>query len=114
VTAGDQTLGILYNFLQHGKIYFFQSGISYGPDRRLKPGLVTHACAIQHYLDLGFSQYDFMVGDAQYKKTLAKSSAPLAWVVFSRPTFKTSFIQSLRQLKQRLKRNAKPKFSTWS
>lgn len=114
VTAGGQTLGILYNFQQNGKIYFFQSGINYGSDRRLKPGLVTHACAIQHYMDLGFSQYDFLAGDAQYKRSLAKTSAPLAWVVFSRPSFKTSFIQSLRRLKQRLKRNAKPRFSTWS
>lgn len=114
VTAGEHTLGILYNFMQNGKIYFFQSGFNYCRDSRLKPGLVTHACAVQHYLDHGFSQYDFLVGDARYKKSLAKNSAPLAWIVFSRPTLKASFIDWLRGMKRRMKWNSKPTFSTWS
>lgn len=114
VTAGDQTIGVLYNFVRNGKVSFFQSGFNYACNRRLKPGLVTHACAIQHYLDHGFRQYDFLVGDARYKESLAKNSASLAWVVFSRPTFKTLLIESLRVMKRRMKRNPKPKFSTWS
>jgi len=114
VTAGDQTLGVLYNFVQNGKVYFFQSGFNYAHDRHLKPGLVTHACAIQHYLDHGFKQYDFLVGDARYKKSLAKSSAPLAWVVFSRATLKSFIIQSLRRMKRRVKRDVERQFSTWS
>jgi CelD/BcsL family acetyltransferase involved in cellulose biosynthesis len=114
VSAGGQTIGILYNFVQDGTIYFFQSGFNYCGDRRLKPGLATHACAIQYCLDNGFSKYDFLVGDARYKRSLAKHSAPLAWVVFPRPTSKTIVIDSLRFLKRRTKRDKQPQFSTWS
>ena len=114
VTAGGETIGILYNFVQDGRIYFFQSGFNYGGDRHLKPGLATHACAIQHYLESGFSKYDFLVGDARYKRSLAKHSAPLAWVLFPRQTFKTFIIDSLRFLKRRTKRDKQPQFSTWA
>jgi len=114
VSAGDQTIGILYNFVQDGRIYFFQSGFNYCGDGRLKPGLATHACAIQYYLDSGFSKYDFLVGDARYKRSLAKHSAPLAWTVFPRQTIKTILIDSLRFLKRRTKRDKQPQFSTWT
>jgi CelD/BcsL family acetyltransferase involved in cellulose biosynthesis len=114
VTAGAETIGILYNFVQDGKVYFFQSGFNYGGDRRLKPGLATHACAIQYYLEKGFSKYDLLVGDARYKRSLAKHSAPMAWVLFPRQTFKIFIIDSLRFLKRRTKRDKQTQFSTWA
>lgn len=102
VAAGDQTLGVLYNFVEKGKIYFFQSGFNYGPDPRLQPGLVTHACAIEHYLNRGFSEYDFLAGAARYKASLAKNSRYLLWVSFARPSIKRSSIELLRLLKRRM------------
>lgn len=103
VSADEETVGILYNFVQDRKIYFFQSGFNYKHDRRLKPGLVTHAYAIQHYLDAGFSEYDFLAGDARYKASLAKERGELAWVVFARPSVKGASIELLRVLKRRMK-----------
>jgi CelD/BcsL family acetyltransferase involved in cellulose biosynthesis len=96
-------VGVLYNFVQDGKVYFFQGGFNYQEDKHLKPGLATHACAIQHYLDLGFRDYDFMVGDARYKSSLAPSSRALAWVVFRRSSIKLATIDLLRAVKRTFK-----------
>jgi hypothetical protein len=104
VSCGSQTIGVLYNFLQAGKVYFFQSGFDYNNDGRFKPGLITHACAIQHYLGLGFREYDFLAGDVRYKRSLATSSRPLAWVVFARPSIKLACIEMMRAIKRRLRR----------
>lgn len=103
VAADEETIGILYNFVQGGKIYFFQSGFNYARDRRLHPGLVTHCSAIQRYMEMGFNEYDFLAGDARYKASLAKHSKPLAWVVFARPGIKRASIELLRVIKRRLK-----------
>ena len=102
VTAGEETVGILYNFVERDKVYFYQSGFHYRPDKRLKPGLVTHVCAIRLCLEAGYSDYDFLVGEARYKKSLAKDARPLAWVVFSRPSVKLALIELLRTMKARM------------
>jgi len=101
VTAGEETVGVLYNFVQRGKVYFFQSGFNYSPGRHLKPGLVTHACAIRHCLEQGFDDYDFLAGEARYKRSLANDCRPLASVVFARPSIKLALIEFLRALKRR-------------
>jgi CelD/BcsL family acetyltransferase involved in cellulose biosynthesis len=105
VSAGNKTVGILYNFVQDRKVCFFQSGFNYALAPKLKPGLVTHACAIQKYLDSGFAQYDFLVGEARYKTSLAKSCGSLAWVTFGRPNVKLAVIELLRVIKRSVKRN---------
>ena len=53
VSAGAQTVGVLYNFVYRGKVYFYQCGFHYTGDRRLSPGRVTLAMAIQYSLDAG-------------------------------------------------------------
>jgi CelD/BcsL family acetyltransferase involved in cellulose biosynthesis len=103
VAAGDQTIGILYNFVKNGKVYFFQSGFNYSGDKHLKPGLVTHVFAIKYCLDAGFKDYDFLAGDAQYKRSLAKDCRQLAWVVFPRPRVKLVVIERLRAIKRLLR-----------
>lgn len=103
VTAGEETVGILYNFIQNAKVSFYQSGFNYKPNKQLKPGLVTHSCAIRACLALGFDDYDFLAGDARYKRSLAKNWRQLAWVVFSRPSKKLAVIEFLRGVKRRLR-----------
>ncbi|MGA7924668.1 MAG: GNAT family N-acetyltransferase [Candidatus Sulfotelmatobacter sp.] len=107
VTVGDETVGILYNFIQKGKVYFFQSGFNYSPNKHLKPGLVTHTCAIQHCLEQGFDDYDFLAGEARYKRSFANDCRPLAWVVFARPSIKLALIEFLRALKRRVNSRAR-------
>ncbi|HZR67078.1 MAG TPA: GNAT family N-acetyltransferase [Terriglobales bacterium] len=106
VSAGTETIGVLYNFVRDGKVYFFQSGFQYKPDKRLKPGLVTHVCAIQYCLQAGFSEYDLLAGDARYKRSLAKDCRQMAWVVFARPSLKLGLIERLRAVKRLLKKSS--------
>ena len=50
--AGDHSFGWLYNFVDRGSIFFYLSGFAFEEDNKLKPGLVTHALAIEHHLSL--------------------------------------------------------------
>jgi hypothetical protein len=100
VSAGTETIGVLYNFVRNGKVYFFQSGFRYDEPKQLKPGLVTHALAIRHCLQAGFKEYDFLAGDARYKRSLARSCRAMAWVVFPKPHMKLALISTLRVVKR--------------
>ena len=84
IAAGDEEIGYLYNFRGGDTIWFFQSGFSYEKDARYKPGLTTHACAIEHYMALGLHEYDFLPGDARYKRSLAKQERMRYWTTVYR------------------------------
>jgi hypothetical protein len=104
VTAGDQTVGYIYNFLRNGKVYFYQSGFAYEEDAKLKPGLVTHYLAAQDYWKRGFVEYDFMAGDARYKTSLAKSVRTLHWSWVERSNARMKLVKIARKAKHFLRR----------
>jgi CelD/BcsL family acetyltransferase involved in cellulose biosynthesis len=100
--AGDEPIGALYSFLFRGRVYFYQSGFRYDRDSRLKPGLLTHYLAIQRCLgDAGLLEYDFLAGDAQYKRSLATHTRPLEWTVVRRATVPSLVFRGLRSVKRR-------------
>jgi hypothetical protein len=74
-----QTIGCLYNFVSHGRVLMYQTGINPDVDDKIKPGYLTHLFAIQHNAREGHAQYDFLGGDAQYKKSLSTDSTRLVW-----------------------------------
>jgi len=92
-------LGGLYNFLYKGRIYFYLSGLRTEADSHLKPGLLLHAMAIQHYQYRHFDYYDFMGGEARYKQSLGSQHSMLQLVSFQRPRFKLKLEQGARRLK---------------
>jgi CelD/BcsL family acetyltransferase involved in cellulose biosynthesis len=102
VRAGEQSFAALYNFVLDGKVYFYQSGVRSGLDRRIKPGLAAHICAVSHYLKAGLHEYDFLAGEAQYKQSLSTDSRELSWVVFQRPRLRLRMLALLRRTKGRL------------
>lgn len=99
VSAGATVIGYLYNFTHLGKVYFFQSGFVYDADARLKPGMLTHSMSIEHYRRQGSREYDFLAGDAQYKRALAKHSRSLSWTTVYRDRPWLRFILGLRRFK---------------
>jgi CelD/BcsL family acetyltransferase involved in cellulose biosynthesis len=100
--AGGRTIGILYNFVWAGKVYFYQCGFDYTLHARLSPGIVTLAHAVQHYIDTGYDDFDFLSGEASYKRMLSTNSRDLVWAVFRRPNLRVRIGGAARAGKRRL------------
>ena len=79
LSAGQQQLGYLYNFVSFGTVYNYQSGFSYSGDNRDRPGLLAHAMAIERAMSQGCGAYDFLAGDASYKARFGENSGSLIW-----------------------------------
>lgn len=65
---GDSLLGVLYGLQEDGWFGFYLSSIKPVDDNRLRLGLYMHHMAIKSLSDSGVSVYDFMAGEARYKK----------------------------------------------
>ena len=107
ITAGSELIGYLYNFIYNRKVYFYLSAFHYQDDPKIKPGLVSHALAVQYYLDKGLSIYDFMAGDARYKSNLGNSKSKLYWLIVQRKKLKFTMEEFLRASKQAIERAIK-------
>ena len=104
VRSAKNVIGYLYNFTTEKKVYFFQSGFVYEVGSKLSPGLLTHTLCIEHYRQNGFCEYDFLAGDAQYKRTLAKEMRFLYWTVAYRNTLWSRLQLLARRVKWTLQR----------
>ena len=87
ITAGSETVGLLYTFFYRGDAYLYQNGFAYEADSRLKPGLVSHVLALEHCRQRGIAQYRLLAGESCYKKSLATNSYVLHWLTIRRPRF---------------------------
>lgn len=105
VLAGEKIVGYLYNFIRDKRVYMIQSGFNYENDTSLHPGYVTHYMAIEYNLNAGNSIYDFLAGDARYKRSMSSNSTRLLWVTLQKQRlrlrierlFKTVAIYLLRK-----------------
>jgi len=75
--AAGEPVAAVYNIVWNNKIYFYQSGRKMDVPKKLKPGIALHALAIQHAIDEGLGEYDFLGGRAQYKAQLSTHSRKL-------------------------------------
>lgn len=86
VSAGAHEVGYLYGFVHHGWVSAYQSGFDFSGDaQHLRPGLVCHLMAIEHYRAAGMRIYDFLGGEARYKRSFAEHEARLVWLDSKRP-----------------------------
>lgn len=104
VTAGDEVVGYLYNFVRNGHVYFYQSGFKYAEDSKLRPGLVCHYLAIMHNLKSDNRIYDFLAGPQRYKQSLGNSSVKMVWIAFQKPRLVFAAERLFMRVKQLLKR----------
>ena len=102
ISAGGEPIGYLYNFVASGRVLAYQSGFRYADDNKQKPGLVSHALAIQHSIDNAADTYDFLMGDNQYKRSLATDRAQMHWMEVRRPLLRFQVEDALRAAKSRL------------
>jgi CelD/BcsL family acetyltransferase involved in cellulose biosynthesis len=100
LTAGEETFGVLYNFIAGGRAYNYQSGFKAESDNQFAPGFSAHSLAIAHYRAKGFSAYDLMAGEADYKRRLAREGETLTSLVIER----RSVLQRAKSLARRFRR----------
>lgn len=106
--AGEQCIGYTYNLLSNGNVFFYLSGINYlEASNRFQPGLVLHTYAVSYYTEQGYTRYDFMGGDSQYKRSLSNFQYELFMVRLIRKDWLTAIFQTLKMLKTKIfKRNS--------
>jgi CelD/BcsL family acetyltransferase involved in cellulose biosynthesis len=81
ITAGERVVGYLYNLVHQGVVAAYQSGFDFSDDAdRLRPGLICHLLAIEHYRRAGMRRYDFLGGEARYKRGFSNAEAELLWL----------------------------------
>lgn len=100
--AGDEAFGWLYNFVCRGQVLFYLSGFRAESDNRLKPGLVTHALAVERHLKAGAAVYDFMGGTNRYKTSLGQPGPDIIALALQKKTPVLLLESAARGLKRRL------------
>ena len=96
-SAGGETVGCLYGMVDRGRLLFYQGGLADSVDSKVKPGLVAHALCMQECLERGIDAYDFLAGDARYKRELATEETHVAWGRLSRATPRARLSGALRR-----------------
>lgn len=99
---GATTLGCLYNLIANGRVLFYQSGFAATDDPVLKPGLVSHAAAIEHAASAGHAIYDLLAGNARYKLSLAIGATRLCWLRIQRTLLRFALEKRARSSKHAL------------
>lgn len=84
LSAGNRTLGYLYNFVRNGVVSSYQSGLA-DDEPGLRPGYVCHALAIDHYAAKGLRTYDFLAGTNRLKESFGVETYQLSWLQVRRP-----------------------------
>ncbi|HSI23378.1 MAG TPA: hydrolase 1, exosortase A system-associated [Methylophilaceae bacterium] len=102
VTAGEDTIGILYNFNSQNHVCNYQAGLVYDEDPKLKPGLVCHALAIEMNIMLGNKSYDFLMGDSQYKRSLSTQEGMMYWMTLRQQKVRFQIEHAAKQARYKL------------
>ena len=83
VAAGARVVGYLLNLRDQTRVLAYQSGFDYaGAGAHEKPGLTCHHAAIERARAEGAAEYDFLAGDARYKRSLGNAVRELHWLVW--------------------------------
>lgn len=80
VTAGEQDVGFLYNVAWRKEVSNIQCGFKYLPDNRWRPGYASHLLAAAAAGEEGYRYYDLLMGDDEYKRSIARPGRQLVWL----------------------------------
>jgi CelD/BcsL family acetyltransferase involved in cellulose biosynthesis len=70
IAAGDTDVGYLYNIRWRRTVAMVQSGFVEPASNAHRPGFVCHLLAMAYNAARGVTEYDFLGGDAEYKRVL--------------------------------------------
>jgi hypothetical protein len=98
-----KTIGYLYSFVYRGDVLFYQSGFSYNTENVYRPGLVSHYYAILHNTVKGMKTYDFLAGEADYKRSLSTNIVKMYWMRWIKSPRRYRIEKNLLALKNHVK-----------
>lgn len=71
VQTSQLVLGYSLNLIVGDTVYFYCSGINHTIAKgQSKPGYTMHYLIMKHYAERGYKKYDFLGGEARYKRSL--------------------------------------------
>lgn len=102
VTAGNRTVGYLLNLHAAGRVGAYQSGFDYADTApHEKPGLTSHAAAAEQARLAGAHEYDFLAGDARYKRSLAGERRHMHWFGWQSTWSAPGLLATVQRLRER-------------
>ncbi len=113
LTLNNEILGSCYYFQQGDKVYFYLSCLKPANNNRIKLGLIMHYLMVEWLITNNhtISEYDFLAGDARYKRSLANKNDSYTKITIQKQTTKFAIEAALKQLKERLTQYFSPKNS---
>lgn len=98
VRDGQRSVGCLYGFVDGDRLLFYQGGLAPSDDNRARPGLVAHLQFLRACHARGLRTYDFLAGDARYKRELSTHAEPLRWTSLRRRRARFGVATATRRL----------------
>lgn len=100
VRAAEGTVGCLYHFVERRRVLFYQSGLASYSNPRISPGFVAFTLCMQACCDRALCEYDFMAGDARYKRELSTTTRQLVWARGQRPALRWRVMDRLAAIRR--------------
>ncbi len=100
--AGRRPVASLYNIEHGGVVYNYQAGRAVDLPKGIKPGFVAHVYAIRRAIDARCYEYDFLPGDALYKRQLGNARRETATLRVTSTGARTAALDLLSSIARRL------------
>ena len=98
---GPYTMGLLYLLVDQGHVLYYQSGTVPQTKSKYSLGMVTQYLSLVEAARRGFRTFEFMAGDKQHKRILSTDHRELIWNTWSRDSWKTRLVETLRHYKHK-------------
>jgi len=99
LTINNDLYGCLYCLTQNKTAYFYLSNLKPIQDNKIKLGLTMHTLMVEWLILNDFHTYDFLAGEARYKKSLANHQDKYYSLTLQKKSWKFKVGQWLKQLK---------------
>ena len=103
ISYGSHLLGYLYNLIDRKVAYSIQSGFNYTADKNDRPGIVSHFMVTNDYIRSALQRYEYLAGDAQYKRSLSNAHRQFSWYLVQKKNLKMRIENAALRLKRAVK-----------
>ena len=98
----DRAIGYLVNFVYGNKVCFYLSALTPFKNNKIKVGLTLHTLAIQYYMEQNINIYDFLAGNARYKRSLSNKTYSLIMSCFYKNNYLLVIENKLKYIKNQI------------